>query len=343
MNDNMTANENSLEIVVAFNVAATSGREQNLDYISEVAVENEAEIVHQSIRKLGHNSVYLPVKDIESVFSFLKNANPDLIFNLCEGFQGHAKLEMNLAALWELMGIRFTGNSALTLGLALNKVLAKQVLQSVKILTPEYEVHQRVPENTYLNFPVIAKPSREDASLGITANAVVHHLNELQNSISRLLEKYQQPILVEQYIHGREFNVSILHDGSPRVLPISEISFANMPEGLPHITSYEAKWLPEHPIYQKTPAICPAAIEPDLRQRLEDTALKVFQVLGGRDYGRVDTRVDAVGNVYVLEFNPNPDISADGGYVKALHAAGIKYKEFIAKLIYQTMNRKPHE
>lgn len=329
----------SLEIVIAYNVAAAR---DDLDYISEAAVEQEAEIVHQAIRALGHHPVYLPVTDLDSVFDGLRSSRPDLVFNLCEGFQGNARLEMNLAAFWELLGLPYTGNPAFTLGLALNKVLAKQVFQAANILTPAYEVFQQVPESTRLPFPVIAKPSQEDASLGITANAVAYQFSELKNAISRLLEKYQQPVLVEQFIQGREFNVSILQDGSPRVLPISEISFENMPAGLPHITSYEAKWLPEHPIYQKTPAICPATIEPELRQRLEETALKVFQALGGRDYGRVDTRVDASGNVYVLEYNPNPDISADGGFVKALHAAGIKYKEFVDKLIHQTMNRKPY-
>jgi len=134
----------------------------------------------------------------------------------------------------------------------------------------------------------------------------------------------------------------VLGNDPPKVLPISEISFTDLEEDTPHITSYEAKWLYDHPLYQKTPAICPAKIDTELKQRLEETALNVYRVLMGRDYGRVDTRVDAAGNIYVLEFNPNPDISPDAGFVKALRAAGIKYKDFVEFLLNQALNRKSH-
>jgi D-alanine-D-alanine ligase len=239
------------------------------------------------------------------------------------------------------MGIPYTGNSPITLGLAQDKMIAKSLFQANQIPTPAFQVYEKTPDSTNLNYPLIAKPSREDASLGITHHdSIVNDLEELKTKVDKLLTKYRQPILVEEFIQGREFNISILGNQPPRVLPISEISFADLDKDTPHITSYEAKWLPDHPLYQKTPAVCPAMLEPDLKQRLEAVALQAYQVMMGRDYGRIDTRVDAQGNIFVLEFNPNPDISPDAGYVKALRAGGIMFKDFVELIINEAINRK---
>jgi D-alanine-D-alanine ligase len=249
---------------------------------------------------------------------------------------------MNIAAIWQLLGIPFTGNSPLTLGLAQNKVLTKRLLISHKISTPIYQVYNSTPQSTYLKYPLIAKPSQEDASLGITQDSVVENFEALIQTVQRLLEKYKQPILVERLIDGREFNVSIIGDNPPRVLPISEINFQNIEEGFHRITSYEAKWLEDHPLYESTPPICPAQINGSLKQKLEDTAIATYELLQGRDYGRVDFRVDTHGNVYVLEYNPNPDISADAGFARALKAAKIDYPQFVEYLLGQSLSRNKH-
>jgi len=339
----MNQTNQKLHILIAYNEPIKrSGHD--LDYISEAAVKDEADVVYQVILKMGHVPVYLVVKNLDQVLSKIDQVEPDLIFNLCEGFRGKTHHEMFVAGLWELLGIPYTGNSPLTLGLAQDKVLAKSLFQSRNIPTPKFQVYTEIPHETYLEYPLIAKPSREDASLGIKhEDAIVQSFNDLKNRVAVLLKKYQQPILVEQFIPGREFNISVLGNHPPRVIAISEISFSDLDEKTPHVTSYEAKWLPDHPWYQKTPAICPAPISGDLKQRLEDVALKVYDVLMGRDYGRVDTRVDAAGNIFVLEYNPNPDISPEAGFVKALKAAGIRYKDFVELLIDEALKRKLHD
>lgn len=329
-----------LHILIAYNEPIKkSGRE--LDYISEAAVKEEADAVYQVVLTMRHVPGYLAVKNLDQVLSKIDQFEPDLIFNLCEGFQGKTHQEMNITGLWELLGTPYTGNSPLTLGLSQNKILAKSLFQANNISTPVFEVYYETPKNTKLQFPLIAKPSREDASLGITHHdSIINNFEGLKNKVSKLLTKYKQPILVEEFIQGREFNISILGNDPPRTLPISEINFAALDKGTPHITSYEAKWLTDHPLYQKTPSVCPAKVDADLKQRLEDIALNVYRVLGGRDYGRVDTRVDKAGNIFVLEYNPNPDISPDAGYVKALRAGGIMFKDFVELIINQAMNRK---
>ena len=339
----MNLESKKLHILIAYNEPKKKS-DRELDYISEAAVKDEADIVYQVILKSGHVPIYFAVKNLDQILSKIDQVDPDLIFNLCEGFQGKTHHEMFIAGLWELLEIPYTGNSPLTLGLAQDKVLSKGLFEARSIPTPKFQVYSETPRDTILTYPLIAKPSREDASLGIThEDAIIHDFDSLKNRVAELLKKYQQPILVEQFVQGREFNISILGNSPPRVIAISEISFSELDDKTPHITSYEAKWLPDHPLYQKTPAICPAHVGNDLKQRLEAVALQVYDVLNGRDYGRVDTRVDADENIFVLEYNPNPDISPDAGFVKALKAAGIKYKEFVELLIDETLKRKSHD
>ncbi len=339
----MNLTSKKLHILIAYNEPIRKA-DRELDYISEAAVKDEADIVYQVILKSGHVPIYFPVKNLDQILNKIDQVAPDLIFNLCEGFQGKTHHEMFITGLWELLEIPYTGNSPLTLGVAQDKVLSKHLFEARNIPTPRFQVYSEVAQETVLSYPLIAKPSREDASLGIMhGDAIIHDFDSLKNRVDELLKKYQQPILVEEFIQGREFNISVLGNNPPRVIAISEISFAELDDKTPHITSYEAKWLPDHPLYQKTPAICPAHIDSDLKQRLEAVALQVYDVLNGRDYGRIDTRVDAKGNIFVLEYNPNPDISPDAGYVKALKAAGIKYKEFIELLIDEALKRKSHD
>jgi D-alanine-D-alanine ligase len=340
----MNESDGNKRILIAYNEPLTISHANDLDYISEAAVKNEAELVYQVLLKLGHLPSYLPITDVNQAIETVRQFQPEMIFNLCEGYRGNAKLEMNITGVWDLLNVPYTGNPAFCLGLSQNKVIAKKLFEANKIKTPEYQVYHEKPRETYLSYPLIAKPACEDASLGIFSNnSIIHDFNHLQERVQELLAKYQQPILVEKYIDGREFNIGILGSDPPKVLPVSEISFTALGKDEPHITSYEAKWLEDHPLYQKTPAVCPAPIDNDLKHRLESVAMAVYTALSGRDYGRVDTRVDEAGEIYVLEYNPNPDISADAGYVKALKAAGISYEEFLQVLITQTMKRKKHD
>ncbi len=338
----MNIRKKTLRVLVAYNESKPAAEGTDPDLISEAAVMTEAENIHDALIKSGHHTDYLAIKSIDEDIRAVRDFKPDLIFNLCEGYRGNAHHEMHVAGMWELLGIPYTGNTPLTLGMAQNKVLAKKLFESRKIPTPMYQVYSAPPKNTYLNYPLIAKPANEDASIGITQKSILHNFEELKQTVSGLLERYQQPILVEKFIQGREFNVSILGNGQPRVLPVSEISFTDLDEDTHHITSYEAKWLPKHPHYQKTPAICPAVITADLKRRLEDVALQVYHLLMGRDYGRVDIRVDNRGHLYILEYNPNPDISEDAGYANALRAAGIRYRDFVEYIINQALNRNSH-
>ena len=339
---NMILSRKKIKVAVVYNKPITKGNNDK-DNISYSAVFQEAEAVYNSLIDLKQQVEYFPIDNIIEDLVQLNLYQPDVIFNLCEGYREKSYFELHMAALWELLKIPYTGNPPLTLGISLNKVLTKKLLESKRIPTPMYQIYRQIPEKTYLSFPLIAKPSCEDASLGITQDSVVNDFEQMCEIVKILLEKYKQPVLLEKYIEGREFNVSILGNNPPKILAISEIDFSQVDKKFYPITSYEAKWLTDHPLYHKTPAICPAKISDELESKLKDTALRVYALLGGRDYGRVDMRVTSSGAIYVLEFNPNPDISLDAGYAKAIKTAKMTYNQFINFILHEALNRKTYD
>jgi D-alanine-D-alanine ligase len=320
----MSEDSQKIKILVVFNDLAALSSDPDPDVISEAAVRDEAVAVYEALTASGYDSELFPINDLEAALAKVKTFQPAVIFNLCEGLPSRTNQEMNVAGLWEMLNLPFTGNSALTLGLAQDKVLSKNLFRAAGIPTPDFRVFDTAPENCDLEYPLIAKPSREDGSLGITQNSVIRNDHELHTVIRALLAKYKQPILVEKFIAGREFNVSILGNGHPQVLPPSEISFEQVGGDYVPITSYEAKWLNDHPMYKMTPPVCPADINPELAAKLADVSRAVYRILRGRDYGRVDFRLDAAGNLFVLEYNPIPTFPG-GRFVRALKAAGISY------------------
>ncbi|MCX7786596.1 MAG: hypothetical protein N2442_02720, partial [Spirochaetes bacterium] len=198
-----------------------------------------------------------------------------------------------------------------------------------------------LPHNLSLTFPLIVKPSREDASVGIENRNVVKDRESLYQVTRNLYEQYREPILIEEFLPGREFNVSLLEmKGELHTLPISEVSLTALGKEGSAIVSYDAKWIEDSVEFKLTPTICPAPVSQDLGETLRTLAVETWKVLGGKDYGRVDFRLDAEGNPFVLEFNPNPDISLQAGFSKALNAARIPYEMFLKILIENNLPSK---
>ncbi len=312
------------------------------DWISEAAVQEEVEAVYAHLEILGFPCIRYPITDVQKLVHDL-SPSPPLIFNLCEGFRGNAKKEMHVAALLELLEIPFTGNSAKTLGIAQDKDLTKRILSASGIPTPRWVVYHggNLPHSIPFSFPLIVKPSQEDASVGIEKRNVVKDMKSLHQVTKDLYEQYREPILIEEFLPGREFNVSLLErEGELHTLPISEVSLKDLEQEGSALVSYEAKWIEDSPEFRLTPSICPASVSPELAETLRTLAVETWKVLGGKDYGRVDFRLDREGNPYVLEFNPNPDISLQAGFSKALKAAGIPYEEFLKILIENNLPLK---
>jgi D-alanine-D-alanine ligase len=317
---------------------------ENFIDASEFGVLEQMQSIADAVREAGHDVVIFSTDDdVNRLCSFLTNEAPDAIFNCCESIMGESKLEMNVAAMYELFGIPYTGSSSLTLGIALNKGITKAILSSRGIPTPKYAVLEtdEVSAADELEYPIITKPIGEDASIGIDAGAVVHDARGLRDRVKFLLAEFKQPVLAEEYIDGRELNVGFIanRNGVLESLPISEITFKNIPDGQPKIVSYEAKWVEESPLYQSTLPVCPADLNESIASATRRIALDAANAVGLRDYGRVDLRVDANDRIFVLEANPNPDISEDAGFMRAARASGRTYAGTINEILERAIER----
>src|SRR5512135_738596 len=309
--------------------------------LSEESVAEMAQQAHDAVRSIGVEATLIPLQ--RSLLNFLgriKELNPGILINLVEGYYGRPQWEANVAGIFELLGLRFTGNAAKTLALCQDTFKAKAVLKAAGLPTPPAQLMHEGGEPLELRFPLIVKPNAEDASLGIYPDSVVRDEESLRRQVRRCLDNYKQPVLVEAFIDGREFNVSVMENGAIVPLPVSEIDFSAMPKDMPKILGYEAKWFEDNPLYQKTPPVCPAPIDEELRGRLQGLAAAAFRTMGCRDYARVDFRMDGKGRPFILEVNPNPDISTNAGYARALKAAGIEYAAFWGAMVGNALKRR---
>jgi D-alanine-D-alanine ligase len=334
----------ALKVALLYNLLERLEKGEERDVLAEEGILEEIGAVENSIRSLGHECYVMAIHDeILSLIYWLKEIRPDVVFNLCESVYGNSCWEMNIPALLDLFRIPYTGSSPLTLGLCQDKGKVKDILLSQGILTPRYKIFDSEVDHIRGNtFPIIVKPLHEDGSLGISKDSVVYNDEALRRQIRYVIEKYHQPALVEEFIDGRELNVGLLEtNGKVGVLPISEIDYSGFPEGIPKICGYEAKWVTESTEYQKSKPICPAPLEWVTKRRVEHIAVKVFKLFGCRDYARVDMRADRNGKIYVLEVNPNPDISAQAGMTRAIKVQGMSYTEFIGGLLERAIQRRP--
>jgi len=329
----------NLKVGILFNFLVKPSRGEDADYVSEAEVEDQAEAVQDALRKLDLQHQIFPLKDdIESFIRALKTYKPDVAINLCEGAFGESHLEMNVPALLELLGIPYTGSPPLTLALCQNKGLTKHILKAKGIPTPKHQILSNFEDwRRGIDYPLFVKPLSEDASLGISRKSFVIDDDELKSQVEYINKRYKQPALVEEYIDGKELNVAILGNEKPQVLPISEIVFEFSND--PKIVDFAAKWFKESEEYKKTKPVCPAKLKPSIRDNVKRVALQAYELLHCRDYARVDIRLkDEVP--YVLEVNPNPDISPDAGFVRSLKAAGISFEEFVKEIIFFALKRK---
>jgi len=270
----------------------------------------------------------------------LKELKPDIVFNFAEGLIG-VNRESHMPAMMEMLQIPYSGSDALTLGICLDKSRAKEILTYYKIPNAKFLVANQMEDivNANFDFPLIVKPISEGSSKGIFSSSFVKNTKELEDEVTRILFTYNQPALIEEFIEGREFNVSVVGDLKPKVLPISEIDVSKMPDHLHNIVSYQAKWDPHHESYHKTIPICPANISKDLEEKIKHTAIAAFKIMGTRDYARVDMRVTNDEEIYVLEVNPNPDLTDGAGFMRSAHAAGLSYSQALKKLVMLAYER----
>jgi D-alanine-D-alanine ligase len=297
--------------------------------------------VANALADAGYDVQPVPVDgDLPALHARLTELAPDCAFNLCESVVGDARLESAIPLLLELIGVPFTGSPPEVLSLALRKDRVKQRLEAAGIPTPAGRVLTSPDDPCDLEFPLIAKPVREDGSVGIGRGSVVHSREELRSAVEHVVETFRQPCLVEDYIDGREFNVALLGHPAPRVLPLSEIDFSGLPADVPRIVSYDAKWASGSVDDLGTVPVLHPSLPNAVGARVRKVAAEAFRAVGVRDYGRVDLRLAASGVPYVVDVNPNCDLARHAGMARAAQAVGIEYDALVGLLVRYALRRR---
>jgi len=340
-----------MNVAVCFNLVPPSAtRGEEIDRIAEEGSEQEARAVAAALTELGHKPELVPLgADITFFAAELRRLQPDLAFNLCEAFWGDSRKEMHVAALFDLLGITYTGAPPLSLGLTQDKARTKDLLSKHQLPTPKYCLVKPAANNATVKdmvyplivkdmaYPLIVKPRWEDASQGITNDSVVENEKALLARIDYVHRTYHQGALVEEFILGREINAAIIGNGPHEVLPLSEITFH--PDLAQPIVSYEGKWLEQSQQYKLTEPVCPAPLKARYEMLVRDVALRAYKLLECRDYARIDFRLRG-GVPYILEVNANPDISPDAGLARSARAARLSYPQLIARILAMASKRK---
>jgi len=308
-------------------------------------IKDIADNIVAVLARHGYQAMGLGItEDIPLAIRSLEELEPAVVFNLCESIRGDNRFESLLPLLLDLEGISYTGSGAFPLSLALHKDKAKEVLRARGVPTPAAVLLDNPDTSRVtLDFPLIVKPAREDASVGICSASVVRGRQALDDRVQYVLAHYRQPVLVEQYIEGREICVALLErpGDRPQVFPFFEIDFSDMPSDRPRIVSFEAKWVEDSVEYRGTRPVRCEGMSPALRTRLAETALAAFEAVGLRDYARVDIRLAPDGVPYVIDVNPNCDLSdLAGGFSKAARAAGLSYEDVVLRLVDLALSRR---
>jgi len=312
------------------------------------AREDVKDVAQDVLRILGANGFETGelgvTNDIPAALLALVNMKPSAVFNLCESIHGDNRFESLMPLLMDLSNIAYTGSCPFGLSLALRKEKVKVILRGSGLPVAHGALVTSVEDcaNLELAFPAIVKPAREDASVGICSASVTHTQMALEQRVAYVLETYRRPALVEEFIEGREIYVSILDrvDGEPMVFPFFEIDFSDMPSDRPNIVSFEGKWVEDSVEYKGTRPVRCEGLSPALHALLAKTALEAFRAVGLRDYGRIDFRLSPAGVPYIIDVNPNCDLSdLAGGYSRAAKAGGISYKELILRIVTLALTR----
>ena len=327
-------------IIIAHNVPSHTGDdffESSLDVLVQVGV------VEESVRRLGYEPIRIPfTRHYEDFLERMRGMGSIMIFNLCETVDEDPRMSWQPPAFFEHMGVPFTGSPANAILLTTDKLITKRFLSASGITTPRYFLYGGAMPNTAvaMDFPLIAKPRFEDASIGIDQESVFANDADMKARLPGLFARFGQ-MIVEEYIDGDEFNISIFGHPSPRAIPVARIDFQDYPEHLFRIVGYRAKWDETSFEFHNSSRTFPENLDTHLVENLQKISLHCFRLFGLRDYGRIDVRVDTAGRIHVLEVNANPCLSPDAGFPAAVTESGIGYETMVKSFIGFMECRRP--
>jgi D-alanine-D-alanine ligase len=335
----MPNNKERVPVVILYNYYETWSpqEKQEGDLLTQAMLDG--------LRGLGHKVAVAEFwKDVAPALRKYK-PNEWILFNWCEGIEDETGGDARVCAELDRLGYTYTGNAPYTLKLSVEKGRVKKTLERWAIPTPggrEFKSADDVTADAWDEswFPAIIKPVSQHCSVAVTRDAVVHTLEQLRERVAYVVDVVKESALAEKFVAGREINVGIWGNGRPRVLPLREIDFSTIENPLHQMVTWDSKWVPDSPEWNSMPVITQPAVSKALRERVEDIALRTYRAFDCRDYARVDLRIDANEQPYVVDVNPNPDITPDGGFAGACNAAGYTYGEAISNIVSMAVARR---
>jgi D-alanine-D-alanine ligase len=305
-------------------------------------IDSTLALVRAATQALGERGWrVLPLQISHDFEGPLKPYDPKewLVFNMCEGSPHQEFYYAKATRILDELGYTFTGSDSWSLNETQYKWKMKGLLDKANVPTPKWAVTQSAETLHFDAFPAIVKPAAEHCSYGITRESVVLNLAEARKQSAKLIEEYNAPILIEEFLDSAEYNVSVWglnHDAS--VLGISMMTYDAFEDIHDRLCTFDAKWTPDSEAYQKIPAICPAPVSPELKAKIEAVSIAAYAATGVRDYGRVDLRLRN-GEPMALDVNANCGLSYDDGFMNAARAAGLSYGEMLERIIQFAIQR----
>lgn len=329
-------------IAILYNDDSQVTRGNPHDLLAVQYTSTVAQLLFQALEDQGYRLAKIAVRarldELEDKLASFSPKNT-FIFNNCDGFNGNNMGAVEVIRLIERMGFLHTGAPAEAIELCIDKPRCKARLVENDIPTPRYQVFDK-PEGTFqLEFPVIVKPSVEDASMGIDLASVVCDQASLFQRVAYILDNYQQPAIVEEFISGRELAVAMLSNGVMEVLPIVEDDFSLIADPLQQLLTYESKWDPKSPFFYNIPSRIPAPLARKELQVVRKVACDSFRAMGLRDLGRVDIRLRN-GIPYVIDINELPDLAPESGFYHSAEVAGYTYPQLVKRILGNALKRE---
>ncbi len=298
----------------------------------DVVVEQVADALRQG----GHKVSILGIHgNLSQLLSGLRRRKPDLVFNLMEMFGDNVRGDVGVAGVLDLLGIAYTGAGPGECFIQEDKAVAKKLLAFNKVLSPPFAVffpNADLETAGRLRMPLFVKPLCTDASIGIEGDALVHDATALMKRVTNIHKRFGDAALAEEFVEGREFYVGVWGNREAKAFPPIEMDFSGLDDKQPHVMGQRAKFAENSTEFQGTRAVVAEQLSPELKARLEKTALDAYWALQVRDYGRVDMRVTPTNEIYVLEVNANCYLEKSSEFATAAAAAGIDYTTLINRI-----------
>ncbi len=336
----MLAKDYKIALVYNLEQEITQGDPQDLIALEDTA--STAQYLYEALLTEGFDAEKVAAHDsLDDLRRSLQKYSPlnTFIFNNTDGFNGVNIGSVQVTRTIEELGFKHTGAQPEAIAACTDKVRTKQILTKAGVPTPAYQIFEKPEGDVKVCFPAIVKPAQEDGSVGIDLESVVSNDDALFERVAHITSTYNEPALVEEFIAGREMNISVWGNGKLEAMPVYEQDYSLISNPLEWLLTFESKWNRDSFYYNNITVRCPADLKPEEASYLQSIAIRTFQSIGLRDFGRVDMRYKD-GKGYVVDINDIPDLSPNSGFPRTAAIAGYDYNSMVKRLVELAMKRE---